>query len=591
MYSEMSKTMTNPEIADLFRQVAAVYSLQNQDSFRIQAYLSAAASIDQLSTPLRELWQEDNLEDVPGIGEKFCKYLDELFRTGSIKRLKRILNSEPQGMYPLLDVPGIGPKTAYKLAHAFHLTNPKTAIKKVETLAKKELIRKVMGFSEVSEQKILHAVEQYYQNAQQEVRMLLIDAEEIAQDVISYVRKSPLVKEAEVLGSLRRQVSTVGDIDIAVATEKPDEFVEYLAKFPHLKKIVSAGSKMVTFIHDSGRQVDIKTQFPEQWGSMLQHYTGSKLHNIHLRTLAMSQDLSLSENGIKKGEKVLKFRTEEDFYKALGLAYIPPELREDTGEIEAAREKRLPNLIEVSDLKGDFHIHTNLEFPSSHDMGRSSIAELLSTAQKLGYSYIGFSDHNPKQSGLTAEERFAAVQKRNQQIDQQVAEFSEKTGGKVPKVLKGLEVDILPDGSLALEDKALDLLDYAIVSIHGVFRQERAEMTKRILKALSHPKVKIWGHPSTRKVQKRPEIECDWEAVFRFAAENNKYIEVNSSPDRIDLPAPLIRQALKVGVKFMIDTDSHGISNMSFMKYGVGEARRGWVEKKDVGNAQQQAPF
>jgi len=348
------------------------------------------------------------------------------------------------------------------------------------------------------------------------------------------------------------------------------------------------------FLHTNGWEIDVKTQEPARWGSMLQHYTGSKLHNIHLRTYSLEKGLSLSENGIKKGEKTATYKDEESFYNALGLQYIPPELREDHGEIEAARKKKIPRLVELSDIKGDFHIHTDVDFPSSHDSGAGSIADLLTKAQSLGYTMIGFSDHNPKQSGMNAQERLEAVRQRNEHIDREVEKFAKSSSKKVPRVYKGLEVDILPSGKLALEDEALELLDYAIVSIHSQFipsaqgktpEELRQLMTERILAGLAHPKAKILGHPTARIIPSRPEIECDWEKVFEFVVAHHKYIEINSSPDRLDLPSPLVQRALQFGVHFVINTDAHTVESLDFMKYGVWVARKGWASAENIANA------
>jgi len=583
------KEMTNAEIADLFREVAAVYTIRGVEAFRTQAYLSAAVSIEQFPTPLKEMWQAGQLEEVPGIGEKFCKYLDELFRTGRIKHFDKVLATEPAGMYPLLEVPGIGPKTAVKLATLFHLNDPKTAVQKIARAAQKGEIEKVSGFSKISQQKILRAIEQFLQP--KEHRLLLSEAEQISEDVLSYLRQSPATLDAEALGSLRRRAPTIGDIDIAVKTKDPEAVQQHILQFPRLQKLISSGSKMVIFVHSTGWQVDIKTQTPDRWGSMLQHYTGSKLHNIHLRTYANSMGLSLSENGIKKGKKTAKYTDEASFYRALGLSYIPPELREDHGEIEAARKDRIPDLVELKDIKGDLHVHTNLPFPTSHDLGVSSIEELLGQAQELKYEFIGFSDHNPKQE-LSASERLRVVRERNELIDREVEKFHQKNPGHLPLVYKGLEVDILPGGKLALEDEALELLDYAIVSIHSQFHPRaedgesvREHNTQRILAALAHPKAKIFGHPTARKLPHREEIECDWDEVFRFAAAHHKYLEINASPDRLDLPSPLVQQALTFGVRFVIDTDAHSVNGLTLMRYGVWTARKGWAAQKDIANA------
>lgn len=595
---QLSSQMTNIEIADMFREVAAVYTVQGVEPFRTAAYLSAAASIEQFPTPLREMWQAGQLEEVPGIGEKFCTYLSELFETGHIQHFEKMMATEPAGMFPLLDVPGIGPKTAVKLATTFQLKRASTALQDVLKAAHNGKIATLPGFSEVSQEKIKLAIEQHLQP--REHRMLISEAWKLADEVMDYLKKSPATLDVEALGSLRRRASTVGDVDIAVKTSEPNEVMKHVLNFPKLGKLLSTGEKTTMFLHQSGWEVDIKTQSPERWGSMLQHYTGSKLHNIKLRTFANAQGLSLSENGIKKGDSTTQYTSEEAFYHALGLEYIPPELREDQGEIEAAKQHKLPKLVELSDIKGDLHMHCSLPFPTSHDLGESSVTELLHKAMELGYAFIGISDHNPRQHGLTAAERLKAVKLRNTLIDQEVEAFVAEYGDRAPRVYKGLEIDILPSGELALEDDALELLDYAIVSIHSQFhptvhaddpRAARAAMTQRILNALAHPKVKIFGHPTARKIPTRSEIECDWDQVFTFMAEHHQLVEVNASPDRLDLPFPLIQRALSHGLKLVIDTDSHHSASLDLMKYGVWTARKGWATKRDVANTRSSLDF
>lgn len=575
----LSKNATNKEIAEAFRQVADVYEINGKDLFHIRAYRNAANSIELLAAPLKELWTEGRLDEVPGLGEKFIRYLSELFHSGKIRHFTRVLNTQPPGFYSLLEVPGIGPKTAQKLTRQLHLTRAGTAVKKLREALKS---KKTLEISPKIKEKLLSSIKYEQTGAH---RLLINEAEYISKDILDYLKKSPNVLECEGVGSLRRKAATIGDVDIAVSTKEPEQVVTYLKKFEHIKKVISTGEKQTSFIHTSGVHVDVKTQDPNAWGSMLQHYTGSKLHNIQLRTLAKEKGLSLSENGIKAKGKTVPYADETSFYKALGLQKIPPELREGRGEIEAAKKQSLPKLLEVKDIRGDFHIHTSIDFPSSHDLGISSIDEILTKAHSLRYEYIGLSDHNPKQSGMSSEERLKIVQNNLNEINKQVDAFSKKAKGQIPHVFKGFEVDILPDGKLALEDEATTLLDYMIVSVHSQFSLPRDEMTQRILRGLSNPKAKILGHPTGRQLGGvRNEIQCNWEEIFSFCAKNDKAIEINATPQRLDLPDTLVREAASYGIRFVINTDSHNIDQMDFMKYGVWIARRGWCGNKHILN-------
>ncbi len=576
---EMNKEMTNQQVSELLRKVAAAFEVKDGDFFRVKAYENAAASIEHVTSDLHDLWEENKLSDIPGIGPNLKQHLDELFRTGKVAHFIAETKDLPEGMFALLDLPGVGAKTAFKLAKAFKLYDQKTALEKLKKVTERGEIRKLEGFGDKSEEDILKALSQEKMGD----RMLLSPAFALAQEVMEYLKLDEAVEKVEVLGSLRRRTVTVGDVDLAVATKKPEKVMEHLLRFKGVKKVLSTGLKTTMFIHSSGRQVDVKTQDPNAWGSMLQHYTGSKLHNIQLRTYALGKKMSLSENGIKYKGKVETFKDEGAFYKYLGLDYIPPELREDVGEIEAALKHRLPRLIEEGDLRGDLHVHTNIDIETSHDLGMSSVNELLAKARLLNYEYLGLSDHNPKRE-LSLTKKIDLLKRRKEKIEKGIDSFRNEVKTRVPKIFVGMEVDIRSDGSLALEDVCLDLLDYAIVSIHAVFDQEKKMATERVLRALSHPKVRFLGHPTGRKLQKRQGLDYDWEKVFDYCRTNDKWLEVNASVDRQDLPDMLIREAINGGVKLIVDTDSHAEEYMGFMKYGIWNARRGWAEKKDVVN-------
>lgn len=577
----LTSKSSNAEIAEIFQTIGEILTAQGENIFRTRAYARAAESIRNLEQPLVDIWQKDQTNDIPGIGKGFIGLINELFTVGFIKEFDLIIGAIPAGAFKLMKLPGVGVKKALRLAQEFTLTDAETAFEIVKKEIEAGRLQEMEGFGQKSADQILAAIDAYVDRPS---RFVLPLAGKVAESVMAHLLLIPESLEVQTLGSSRRKSPTVGDIDVAVKTTDTKKIMDHVQTFPGIQRILAAGKSVTRFIDVSGIQVDVKTHSPAGWGSMLQHYTGSKQHNIALRSIAQKKGWSLSEDGMKKNGETLLYDSEAELYSDLGMTFIPPELREDRGEVAAALKNQLPNLIELTDIKGDLHIHTKLEFPTSHDMGVSTIFELLAKASELKYAYTGFSDHNPRTSGLSAQERLAAVQLRNQMIDDQVNEWKKHNKKSKLQVMKGLEVDIKPDGTLALEDEALDLLDYAIASIHSQLKQPREEMTARILKGLAHPKVRVWGHPSGRVLMERDGVDCDWERIFAFCAEYNKIIEINSAPSRLDLADTLIPVALKHGVKFIINTDTHHAVNMDLMSYGVSQARRGWLEAEDVVN-------
>lgn len=575
---QMHRDMTNLEIAKLLKGVAAAYQVKEKqspnDRFRIIAYQRAADAIEHATSEARGLWEEGKLDEIPGIGKAIAEHLDELFRTGRVKHFADVIKELPEAMFELVGIPGIGPKTAYKLTKVLGITKAHGAVEKLKEAAEKGRIKEIEGFGEQSEKEILASLAEV---AERTRRLPLPYASGIAEDVVAWLRKNSNAKRADPLGSLRRQVSTVGDIDIAVATNKPKEVIEHFTDYPKKTKILEKGAATASILLPGSVQIDLMVQPPDAYGALLQHFTGSKHHNVALRTLAQKKGLSLSEYGIKKNGKLMKFATEEEFYKSLGMKWIPPEIRENNGEIEAALRDKLPELITLEDIKGDFHMHTNIIMETSHDQGRSNPEDHIKEAERLGYEYIAFSEHNPK-SALSESKALALLKRRKEKIDK----LNEKY--KKVHVFNSLEVDIGPDGKLALSEKAFDLLDFAIVSVHSGFRGARDKQTKRVLQALEYPKAKIFGHPTGRKLNEREGVDYDWEKVFDFCKKHDKWLEINSWPDRLDLPDSLVHEAIKRGIKLTIDTDSHAAPHMTGMKYGVSVARRGWAEKKDIIN-------
>jgi len=582
---------SNKEIAFLLKKVAAAYLLTNENRFKVIAYQKAADTVENLSRNLFDLWQEGKVGEIPGIGAAIASHLDEYFKNGHSLHFDSLLKKIPPAVFVLMRVPTIGPKKAFSLVKNLHLWDEKTVINKLKKACLEGKVAKIENFGEKSEKEILKAINLFEKKASHKERMPLPYAFLNAKEVIDYLKKHPLVLDGQALGSLRRLAPTIGDIDILIKTQNsPSDsegktqsyknLIDYFTQFPKTIKIDNAGEKKASIIVSPNIQIDLRIAERKNYGSMLQYFTGSKTHNIKLREYALKKGYSLSEYGIKdlKTKKLLEFEKEEDFYRFLGLSYIPPELREGTDEIEVAENKKLPKLVNLSLIKGDLHLHSSFDLQPSHDLGEASYLEIVNFAKNLGYSYVGFADHNPKFGGdLTENEIINILKKRKEEI--------EKTLKDIPMgYFIGLEVDILPDGRLALPEKALFYVDYLIVSIHSVFYQDKETMTKRVLRALDFPKVKILGHPTGRLLGKREEIDVFWEAVFEKARKKNIALEINSYPLRLDLPDILVRQAKNFGVKFIIDTDAHSLKEMEGMFYGVSVARRGWLEKKDVLN-------
>jgi len=575
---KMSREMTNKEVARLLKEVSAALEVKGGNSFKIAAYDRVSVAIEHATSEVKDLWDDKKLQEIPGIGVNLAAHLDELFRTGKVKHFERIFGNLPPAMFEFLEIPGVGPKTAHKLAQELEIKEAKTAIPRLKKALKAGKLRKIEGFGEQSEKDILEGLKSLKKRSE---RMLLPFAWELAQKVIEYLSEAKISFKIDPLGSLRRMTATVGDIDLAVATREPKKAIKRFVSFPEVKEVVVAGGNTARIIHRNGRQIDLKTMNPQAYGALLQHFTGSKQHNIHLREIAQKKGLSLSEYGIKKSNKIKKYETEEEFYQALGMSWIPPELREDTGEIEAAQERKLPELIKKEDILGDLHVHSAFPIEPSHDLGADSFKVLLERAAKLDYQYLGLSEHNPSSSRHTSKQVINLLKRKKEEIDK----LNYSRVKKIPVyAINSLEIDIKPDGSLALPEEAFKYLDFAIASIHSSFKMPRREMTKRILASLVHPKIKILGHPTGRKIGEREGYELDWEKIFTFCLKNNKYLEINAWPNRLDLPDTLVREAVKTGVKMVINTDAHTVDQLDLMPYGVAVARRGWATKNDIIN-------
>ena len=574
---------SNKEISQLLKDAAAAYEVKKENRFKITAYEQASTAVEHLTFEIRDLWKEGKLDQVPGIGPSIASHLEELFIRGSSAHFNKIFRGLPESMFVFLSIPGIGPKKAYMLARELKIDKKNNALAKLKKAGKNKKIRQIEGFGENSEKEIFERIGEF---KRKEKKMSLFEAYNQAEKLLIYLKNCEKVIKVEILGSLRRKCATIGDIDIVIASNDKELVIRHFTSYPNKRKIINAGPSKASILLTSNYQSDLRVIDPKRWGSMLQYFTGSKQHNISLRQYGLKKGMSLSEYGIKKKTRnpkseIRKFREEKEFYKAAGMEWIPPELREDKGEIEAAIKGKLPNLVKSKEIKGDLHMHSDFDVETSHDLGANSVKEMCEKALELGYQYIAFTEHNPSMSKHSEQQITDTIMKKKKYI-----EHIKSSCGRVNNlsIFNSLEVDILPDGRLAVPEKALNVLDFAIASIHSSFLMSKEEMTARILKGLNHPKVKIFGHPTNRMIGKRKEIAADWEKIFDFCALNKKILEVNANPKRLDLPENLIRKALSKGIKLAINSDAHSVDRMNFMKFGVWNARRGWAEAKDIIN-------
>lgn len=576
---KMTKDMSNLEVAELLRAISASYELldPNKNKFRIIAYDRAADAIEHLSSEIKDIWDDGKLEEIPGVGPSIATNISEIFKSGKSKHFEEVLKNFPPAIFELIPLPRIGAKTAFKLVTKLGIKS----VSDLENKAKKGEIAKLEGFGEESQSDILESIKEHKNRKN---RLLLPYAEQISNEVIDWMKKDKSIVKIDPLGSLRRKASTIGDIDISVASKDSVTTITHFCNYPKAKKIIEKGSRTASILLPNEIQVDLMVQSPESYGSLLAHFTGSKHHNIALREFALKKGLSISEYGIKASSKLNKFPDEQSFYKYLGLNFIPPEMREDSGEIEASLEGKIPNLVDIKDIKSDLQIHSDFDTETRLDLGESSMQEIIDKAKSLNYEYVAFTEHNPSSSKHNLKEINDIIKRKKEYIDKLNYSYVNSVKGSVKYVFNSLEVDILQDGNLPLDDKTLELLDFALVSIHSSFKMPRDVMTKRIINALSHEKAKIFAHPTTRKLNVREGIEINWPEVFSFCKKNNKWIEIDADPMRLDLPDSLVKDAIKEGILLTLGTDSHHQDSMDNMKYGVSVARRGWATKDDIVN-------
>ena len=565
--------MDNKAIASVLYETADLLEIDGQDSFRIRSYRNAAQAIEALPQQVAGLIQEPKkLLEVPGIGKGMLANLQQLLNDGKLEVHAELLTKYKPSMLDLLKVQGLGPKTIALIWSAYQVCD----LDGVEKLAREGKIQILPRMGEKHEKKLLKAIEDYRRIGG---RFLLDTAEQLAEKLVEHLLQVPGVENVTPAGSLRRGRDTVGDLDILVtgpaccAPESLEKLKAHLIRFPGLIEIIAQGENKVSFRQRSGMQVDVRLLSPDSFGAAMQYFTGSKAHNVALRQRALKMGYTLSEYSLAtlEGEKPVAGKTEEEIYARLKLDFIPPELRENLGEIDAAANHTLPKLIEPSDIRGDVHMHT------VETDGRNTIEEMAEAAKTRGYQYIAITDHSKNlafANGLTDERALIHIER---------IRAAEKAF-KGLRILAGIEVDILADGTLDLSDSVLAQMDVVIASVHSHFNQDRDTMTARLLTAIANANVSLLGHPTGRQLLRRDAYPFDLDAVLRAAAKHKVAMELNAYPDRLDLSDVHLRAAKQHGVKVVINTDSHHTSHLEKMRFGVTQARRAWLTKADILN-------
>ncbi|OQX73498.1 MAG: DNA polymerase III [Campylobacteraceae bacterium 4484_4] len=559
--------MQNLDVVAIFNELADLLEIKGENPFKVRAYRNAARVLESLGESVEGMVDRgEDLTKLPGIGEDLAEKIKEIVRTGKLQKLEALKKEIPESLRSMLSIEGLGPKRVKILYEKLHLTDTES----LEKAAREHKISALEGFGPKTEEAIIKGVRLLKQEG---VRHLFAEAEPIADELVSYLKKAPGLKSVDVAGSFRRKKETVGDLDVLCIAKKPAEVIDYFTKFERIAEVVSAGTTRATVVLKNALQIDLRAVKEESYGAALHYFTGSKTHVIAVRKIAIDMGLKINEYGVYRGEKKIAGRDEAGVYKTVKLPFIPPELREDRGEIEAAAKGGLPNLIERSDLRGDLHMHT------TYSDGIHTIEEMVQKAQRLGYEYIAITDHSP---GL-AMIKGLDVKKAQKQIEE-IDRLNEKL--KNFRILKGMEVDIHEDGSLDMEKAILEALDIVTAAVHSKFSLSKKEQTKRVLKAIENPLVHVIAHPTGRLIGKRKAILLDMEKIYKEAAKAGVAMEINAQPERLDLNDIHIREAKEHGVKFTISTDAHAKDQLDFIRYGINQARRGWIEKGDVLNTQ-----
>lgn len=565
--------MDNVDIARVLDEVADLLEILGENQFRVRAYRTGARTIETLPEAASSIVQRDakQLAELPGIAKDLAGKIAEIVTTGDLALRRELVAKVPASLTTMMHVAGIGPKRAKLFYDKLGIRS----LDDLEAAAKKGKLHGVRGVGEVLEKRILEgcAAERARTG-----RFEISEADAHAASLIEHLRASRAALSIDVAGSLRRRRETIGDLDLLIASRDPASVVERFTSYPDLTKVLARGATKCAGVLRSGMQVDVRIVEPACWGAALHYFTGSKAHNIAIRTLGSKRKLKISEYGVFRGKRRIAGKTEEEVFEAVGLPWIPPELREDRGEIDRAREGKLPRLVELKDIRGDLHVHTDATD------GKNTLREMVEAAVARGYEYVAITDHTKAVRVAGGLDR-AAFRRQRRAIDalrRQVADIT---------ILHGAEVDILEDGGLDLDDDALDELDIVVAAVHAKLGMPEARLTERVLRALANPHVNVLAHPTGRLLGKREPSAIDMVKVVRAARDHGVLLEIDAQPDRLDLCDTLVRMARDEGARLVVDTDAHRVAELDFMKYGVDQARRGWCTKRDIANKLPLAAF
>jgi DNA polymerase (family 10) len=558
--------MKNKLVADLLYQIADLLDIKGEVFFKTRAYRIAAQTIEVLNEDIEIIAKENRLKNINGIGEALSNKIKEFLDTGKLKYFEKLKEEIPESVIDFLNISGLGPRKVSALFNKLKISN----IEQLKEACIEGKLRNLDGFGEITERNILRGISLKEKTSG---RILLNIAYETCNEIIDYLKKYDKINRISIAGSLRRMKETIGDLDIIASSNTPQNVMDYFIKFPKVKSILLKGKTKTSVLLENDIQVDLRVVEDKSYGAALQYFTGSKEHNVKLRGIAIKEGYKLNEYGLfnKQNEKFIVGKTEKEIYNKLKMEYIEPELRENRGEIEASFSNVLPKIVNYDDIKGDLHVHSNWSD------GNNSIEEMALFSKKLGYDFIGISDHSESlkiANGLNEEQiekKFFQINKLNRKI-------------KDFHIFCGTECEIKKNGILDYNKNILKKFDIVGIAIHSSFKSTKKELTNRIISAMQNEYVDYIAHPTCRIIGRREPLDIDIERIFENAVETNTYLEINAFPDRLDLNDLYIKQAKDIGVKFIIGTDAHNINHLNFMRYGIATARRGWLKKEDIIN-------
>lgn len=556
----------NKKVAELLYKIADLMDIKGEIFFKTRAYRMAAQRIQVLDENIKDVVEEGRIKDIPGVGDALAKKITEFVETGKLEYLEKLKKEVPEGLLKLLEIPGLGPK---KVSVLYNKKDIKT-IEELRGACEAGELRDLDGFGEITEKNILRGIKL---QSKTQGRVLINKAYSDGNKYLGYLKDFDKIEKISIAGSLRRMKKTIGDVDILVSSDHPEDVMDFFVRYEDVQRVLLKGSTKTSVLLNDDLQIDLRVVEPKSFGATLQYFTGSKEHNVTMRSIAIKKGFKLNEYGLfkKDSEEFVIGKNEKEIYKKLGLQFIPPELRENNGEFQAAKKNNLPDLVEYDQIIGDLHVHSN------YSDGSESIETMVREAKKIGYEYIGISDHSEslKVANGVSEKR---LKKKIDEINKLNKKLSDI------KILCGTECEIKKDGSIDYSKKLLNDLDYVGIGVHRKFKMSEKEATDRLISAMSIDQVSFVVHPTCRLIGRREPLKLDFEKIFEAAEKYDVALEINAFPDRLDLDNFLIKKAKECNVKFVIGTDAHTISHLGFMRFGIAQARRGWLERKDIIN-------